>query len=99
MGKVSQVKYLLPTLSRPRRPARPAICVYSPGSSTLFRMIKGTECEMTKKKLIYKEKCLHLPLKRVPSCFLMELNTTALAGIFTPIANVSVANRTITRKL
>ena len=38
----------------------------------------------------------HLPGKRslvlTPSCFLVEPNTTVLAGMFTPIANVSVAN-------
>ncbi len=33
-------------------------------------------------------------LKFVPSCFLIESNTTVLAGMFTPIANVSVANST-----
>lgn len=33
-------------------------------------------------------------LKPVPSCFLMLSNTTVLAGMFTPIANVSVANST-----
>ena len=27
-----------------------------------------------------------------PSCFLVESNTTVLAGMFTPMANVSVAN-------
>lgn len=31
--------------------------------------------------------------KAVPSCFLIESNTTVLAGMLTPIANVSVANR------
>lgn len=33
-------------------------------------------------------------LNPVPSCFLMLSNTTVLAGMFTPIANVSVANST-----
>lgn len=33
-------------------------------------------------------------LKPVPSCFRMLSNTTVLAGMFTPIANVSVANST-----
>lgn len=35
-------------------------------------------------------------LKPVPSCFLMLSNTTVLAGMFTPIANVSVAKSTWT---
>ena len=33
-------------------------------------------------------------LKPVPSCFLILSNTTVLAGMLTPMANVSVANRT-----
>src|SRR4029434_9199992 len=33
-------------------------------------------------------------LKPVPSCLRMESNTTVLAGMFTPMAQVSVANRT-----
>lgn len=33
-------------------------------------------------------------LKPVPSCFLMLSNTTVLAGMFTPMAKVSVANST-----
>lgn len=36
--------------------------------------------------------------KPVPSCFLMLSNTTVLAGMFTPIAKVSVANSTWERK-
>ena len=35
-------------------------------------------------------------LKSFPSCFLVPLNTTVLAGMLTPIANVSVANSTFT---
>ena len=40
---------------------------------------------------------MYSPVKRsrktVPSCFLIESKTTVLAGMLTPIANVSVANR------
>lgn len=43
-----------------------------------------------------------LPGKRslvlTPSCFLVESNTTVLAGIFTPMANVSVANNNYREK-
>ena len=56
----------MPVVSMPRRPARPAIWMYSPASR--LRM-------------------------HVPSCFRTLSNTTVRAGMFTPIANVSVANR------
>lgn len=56
----------MPVVSMPRRPARPAIWIYSPASR--LRM-------------------------HVPSCFRTLSNTTVRAGMFTPIANVSVANR------
>eukprot|EP00968_Pinguiococcus_pyrenoidosus_P004398 scaffold298_cov247-Pinguiococcus_pyrenoidosus.AAC.24 len=59
-----------PTESRPRRPARPAIWVYSPGKRSR---------------------------KLRPSCFLVPLKTTVRAGMFTPMAKVSVANSTLTR--
>lgn len=35
-------------------------------------------------------------LKSFPSCFLVPLKTTVLAGMLTPMAKVSVANRTFT---
>lgn len=54
-----------PVKSLPRRPARPAICMYSAGNRA------------------------RVP---VPSNFLIESNMTVRVGIFTPIANVSVAN-------
>ena len=56
----------VPVVSMPRRPARPAIWMYSPASR--LRM-------------------------HVPSCFRTLSNTTVRAGMFTPIANVSVAKR------
>mmetsp|Transcript_17924 Transcript_17924/g.29985 ORF Transcript_17924/g.29985 Transcript_17924/m.29985 type:complete len:201 (-) Transcript_17924:251-853(-) len=62
----------VPTVSFPRRPARPAICVYSPGSKSR---------------------------NPFPSFLRYPLNTTARAGMFTPIANVSVARRTLTNDL
>lgn len=44
--------------------------------------------------------CVYSPGKRfrkdVPSCFRMPEKTTHFAGILTPIANVSVANSTLT---
>mmetsp|Transcript_6210 Transcript_6210/g.21836 ORF Transcript_6210/g.21836 Transcript_6210/m.21836 type:complete len:282 (-) Transcript_6210:707-1552(-) len=63
------IRITVPTLSSPRRPARPAICVYSPGRRSL---------------------------KSRPSCLRVEWNTHALAGAFTPIANVSVQKSTLT---
>mmetsp|Transcript_16645 Transcript_16645/g.42686 ORF Transcript_16645/g.42686 Transcript_16645/m.42686 type:complete len:323 (-) Transcript_16645:661-1629(-) len=60
----------VPVVSRPRRPARPAICVYSPGSS--------------ERKLL-------------PSCLRVEWKTTVRVGALTPMAKVSVANRTLMR--
>lgn len=62
-----QSRMTVPVGSRPLRPARPAICTYSPGSRSR---------------------------KVEPSCFRMESNTTVRAGIFTPMAKVSVANKT-----
>ena len=46
---------------------------------------------LVKKPATYIPVCRSLIL--TPSCFLVESNTTVLAGMFTPIANVSVANR------
>ena len=59
----------VPTVSFPRRPALPAICVYSPGNK------KRNSC---------------------PSCFRKDSKHTHRAGAFTPIANVSVENKTFT---
>ena len=61
----------VPVLSRPLLPARPAICMYSPGSNSR---------------------------NFVPSCFRIESKTTVLAGMFTPIAKVSVAKRSCKTK-
>ena len=60
----------VPNGSFPRRPARPLICVYSPGAMTR---------------------------SSTPSNFLNAVNTTHRAGMFSPIANVSVANSTLSR--
>mmetsp|Transcript_8517 Transcript_8517/g.31191 ORF Transcript_8517/g.31191 Transcript_8517/m.31191 type:complete len:387 (+) Transcript_8517:1060-2220(+) len=68
VGKLSHAAMItVPTGSNPRRPARPAICVYSPGS---------------------------IPRNSLPSCFRKSWKHTDRAGAFTPIANVSVENRT-----
>ena len=56
----------VPVVSMPRRPARPAIWMYSPASKLRWH---------------------------VPSCFRTVSKTTVRAGMFTPIAKVSVANR------
>ena len=56
----------IPVVSKPLRPALPAIWMYSPGSNVRL--------------------C-------VPSCFVILSNMTVRAGILTPMANVSVANR------
>lgn len=66
-----QSRMTVPVGSRPLRPARPAICTYSPGSRSR---------------------------KVEPSCLRMESNTTVRAGMFTPMAKVSVANKTWDRE-
>ena len=67
-----QFKMTVPFTSKPRRPARPLICVYSPGNKNR---------------------------KSFPSCFRILLKIAVRAGTLTPIANVSVANRTLQRPL
>ena len=64
----SIIRMTVPLSSRPRRPARPLICVYSP-------------------ELIHRN--------APPSNFLACVNTTVLAGMFSPVENVSVANSTL----
>uniref|UniRef100_A0A1B0GC65 Uncharacterized protein n=1 Tax=Glossina morsitans morsitans TaxID=37546 RepID=A0A1B0GC65_GLOMM len=58
------------TRLRPRRPARPAICMYSPED---------------------------IQRKSLPSNLRGAVNKTVLAGIFRPIAKVSVANKALSK--
>lgn len=73
----------------PLLPARPDIWVYSP--------FNGIRIRIELKHYAY----IYLPgfisLKSVPSCLLYSENTMHLAGEFTPIANVSVAKRHLTK--
>ena len=76
-------------------------------SDSVYRPMSTLAKHHPKKRLNFLLKCvleamslsayIHVPGRRslvfTPSCFLFESNTTVLAGIFTPMANVSVANR------
>lgn len=101
----------VPVASKPLRPALPAIWIYSPknmvhGMSTGLKMLVFPQLQFILKD--YKALVMAAEMesikpgsrfrKPVPSCFLMLSNTTVLAGMFTPIAKVSVANSTWERK-
>lgn len=74
-------------------------------SDSVYRPMSTLAKRHSKKRLNFLLKCVleaislsaYIPGRRslvfTPSCFLFESNTTVLAGIFTPMANVSVANR------
>lgn len=92
----------VPVASRPLLPARPAIWMYSPVrhrkrdvAVSVCIAIKGNVVNRRAKRA--NKKRLEPGsrfLKLVPSCFRMLSNTTVLAGMFTPMAKVSVANST-----
>ena len=91
----STIKMTIPLSSRPLRPARPLIWIYSP-EDTFIQNILLIVINNKKHKsiLIHSTKvCALTHLKSFPSNFLALVNNTVLAGIFRPIANVSVANK------
>ena len=73
-------------------------------SDSVYRPMSTLAEHHPRKRLNFLLKCVleaillpaYIPGRRslvfTPSCFLVESNTTVLAGIFTPMANVSVAN-------
>jgi hypothetical protein len=68
----------VPVVSRPRRPALPAIWVYSPGSNVPMRNEVGSVSE--RGHYISTDNSRN----EWPSCFRMPENTTLFAGMLTP---------------